>query len=198
MARSISLTPHKWARTRTGRRSQRREYRRNRESPARSRIPLSCTDSDSHGNTLLNGKTWYVGGPKGQERRHHNGGQLYEIIRTSAYFNGSMYCVTPTRQCTGVVRRFSMCLRRLGPRRSSNLAELSIRSSAKHRGTTPFISANGTSNGILWTIEQDSAARALKSTTNATLYASMQPPEQRRYTARCQLRRPARHRIKFS
>jgi hypothetical protein len=39
------------------------------------------------------------------------------------------------------------------------------------RGTTPFISSNGTNDGILWTVDQGQPLQSPQATTNATLYA---------------------------
>ena len=39
------------------------------------------------------------------------------------------------------------------------------------RGTTPFISSNGTNDGILWTIDQGQPLQSPQATTTATLYA---------------------------
>jgi hypothetical protein len=39
------------------------------------------------------------------------------------------------------------------------------------RGTTPFISANGANDGILWTIDQGQPLQSPQAVTHATLYA---------------------------
>jgi hypothetical protein len=139
----------------------------------------SCTDSDSHGNPLPNGKTWYVGGPSDTNGDTSNGVNSYEIFGTSAYFNGSIYLgVTPTSTTnpTGVVRRFTYtsgstsATGTLAAEESTSL-NIAQQQPENTRGTTPFISANGTSNGILWTIDQGQPLQSPQATTNATLYA---------------------------
>ncbi len=74
----------------------------------------------------------------------------YEIFGTSAYFNGHVYLgVTPTASSAlGGVRQFSY---------SGNLspdADTSAYQQQGTRGTSPFISSNGSSNGIVWMIDQ--------------------------------------------
>ncbi len=134
--------------------------------------PTSCTDSDSHGNPLPNGKTWNVGGPNDTNGDTTNGVNSYEIFGTSAYFNGSIYLgVTPTSgTAPGVVRRFSYAS---GVLTSEEFTSLNVNQEQPQntRGTTPFISANGTSDGILWTIDQGQPLQSPQATTNATLYA---------------------------
>jgi uncharacterized protein YjdB len=79
----------------------------------------------------------------------------YEIFGTSAYFNGSLYVgVTPTASVAsdGVLRRIAYS--------SSNGGTLSVQDfttppiQQNTRGTTPFISANGNSDGIVWMIDE--------------------------------------------
>jgi hypothetical protein len=76
----------------------------------------------------------------------------YEIFGTSAYFNGSVYLgITPTAVlnniANGAVRQFpySGTLSQ-GSYTTPNILEGSY-------GTTPFISANETTNGVLWIID---------------------------------------------
>ncbi len=141
--------------------------------------PSSCTDSDASGNPLPNGKTWYVGGPNDSNGDTSNGINSYEIFGTSAYFNGSLYLgVTPTTTAnpTGVIRRFTYT-----PGSTSASGQLAADESTplnlnqqqpqNTRGTTPFISANGTSDGILWTIDQGQPLQSPQAVTHATLYA---------------------------
>jgi hypothetical protein len=120
----------------------------------------SCTDSDAQGNPLPNGKTYTAMI------------NSYEIFGTSAYFNGSVYLgVTPTSlTAPGVVRRFTYAP---GGLTSEEFTPLSAPQEQPEntRGTTPFISANGTSDGILWTIDQGQPLQSPQATTTATLYA---------------------------
>jgi uncharacterized protein YjdB len=94
----------------------------------------------------------------------------YEIFGTPAYFNGSLYLgVTPTGPSVPAgVRQFSYSGGMLTP---GAVTAPSVQENT--RGTTPFISADGTSNGILWMIDtglplQNTAASG---TTTATLRA---------------------------
>jgi hypothetical protein len=136
--------------------------------------PASCIDKDALGNPLPNGKTWYVGGPNDSNGDTTNGVNSYEIFGTSAYFNGSMYLgVTPTSaSAPGVVRRFTYA----SPGVLSATQEFTSLGVAQQqplntRGTTPFISSNGTNDGILWTIDQGQPIQSPQPTTHATLYA---------------------------
>ncbi len=136
--------------------------------------PTSCTDKDALGNPLPNGKTWYVGGPNDTNGDTNDGVSSYEIFGTSAYFNGSMYLgVTPTSiSAPGVVRRFTYA----SPGVLTATQEFTSLSVAQQqplntRGTTPFISSNGTNDGILWTIDQGQPIQSPQPTTHATLYA---------------------------
>jgi uncharacterized protein YjdB len=136
--------------------------------------PSSCTDSDALGNPLPNGKTYNVGGPNDSNGDTNDGINSYEIFGTSAYFNGSVYLgVTPTNTAApGVVRRFTYA----SPGVLTATQEFTSLSVAQQqplntRGTTPFISSNGTNDGILWTIDQGQPIQSPQATTNATLYA---------------------------
>ncbi len=93
----------------------------------------------------------------------------YEIFGTSAYFNGQVYLgVTPTSgTAPGGVRQFNY---------SGMLNPLSDTSNYQNqgtRGTSPFISANGTGNGIVWMIDQGNPLQNGSSVapTSATLRA---------------------------
>ncbi len=74
----------------------------------------------------------------------------YEIFGTAAYFNGSVYLgITPTASLTanGAVRQFPYSgTLSYGSYTQPNILEGSY-------GTTAFISASGTSNGVLWMID---------------------------------------------
>lgn len=93
----------------------------------------------------------------------------YEIFGTSAYFNGQVYLgVTPTSSSApGGVRQFDF---------SGTLSAASDTSNYQQqgtRGTSPFISANGTSDGIVWMIDQGNPLQNTSGAapSNATLRA---------------------------
>ena len=95
----------------------------------------------------------------------------YEIFGTPAYFNGSLYLgVTPTAASVPAgVRQFTYSGGILTP---GTVTTPVVQQGT--RGTTPFISADGTSNGILWMIDtgfpiQNTAGSG--GTTTATLRA---------------------------
>ncbi len=83
----------------------------------------------------------------------------YEIFGTPAYFNGSIYLgVTPTSPTApAVVRRFAYSSSGGGSLAAQEFTSPDIQLNT--RGTTPFISANGTSNGILWMIDEGSQCK---------------------------------------
>lgn len=105
-----------------------------------------CTDTSGTHSTMINS---------------------YEIFGTAAYFNGSIYLgVTPTSPTApAVVRRFEYSGGQLLPQEysSPNIQQ-------NTRGTTPFISANGTSDGILWMIDEGQPI-GTSAPTKATLRA---------------------------
>ena len=92
----------------------------------------------------------------------------YENFGTAAYFNGSVYLgVTPTGPSVPAGIRQFMYSGTLTP--STNTTP-SIQENSY--GTTPFISANGTANGILWMIDHGQPlSKASLTATNATLRA---------------------------
>jgi hypothetical protein len=94
----------------------------------------------------------------------------YEIFGTSAYFNGAIYLgVTPTSaNAPAGVRRFSYN----GTLSAGSYTSPSIQQGT--RGTTPFISSNGNSNGIMWMIDTGFPLQNTSgggTTTAATLHA---------------------------
>ncbi len=90
----------------------------------------------------------------------------YENFGTAAYFNGSVYVgVSPTLpNVPAGVGQFLYS----GTLTSAGYTAQSSRQSSK--GTTPFLSANGTTNGILWVIDQGIPLQE-SGTTDATLRA---------------------------
>jgi Bacterial Ig-like domain (group 2) len=94
----------------------------------------------------------------------------YEIFGTPAYFNGSLYLgVTPTASSVPAgVRQFSYSGGTLTP---GAVTAPSVQENT--RGTTPFISADGTTNGILWMIDTGLPLQntGTSGTTTATLRA---------------------------
>lgn len=93
-----------------------------------------------------------------------------EIFGTSAYYNGSVYLgATPsTATAPGGIRQFVYSGGYLAA-----YAVTSPNAQESVRGTTPFISSNGTNDGIVWMIDQGAPLQnpAGVSPTNATLRA---------------------------
>jgi len=105
-----------------------------------------CTDSTGSHTTMINS---------------------YEIFGTSAWYNGSAYLgIIPTSSSTvAPIRQFAWDGSKLTPGAYSSPS-----ATMTSLGTTPFISSNGNSNGIVWMINQGVPLQ--KGTpTNATLYA---------------------------
>jgi Bacterial Ig-like domain (group 2) len=95
----------------------------------------------------------------------------YEIFGTSAYFNGSVYLgVTPTAANLPIgIQQFTYSGGTLGPVTDDTLAPYVQQDT---RGTSPFVSANGTSDGIVWMIDQGLPLQNTSgTTTTATLRA---------------------------
>lgn len=118
------------------------------ESDLSAPYSASCTDTSGTHTTNIN---------------------AYEIFGTSAYYNGYVFLgITPTGSATpGPVRQFQW-----------NNSALTLTPGAytspsqpeNTRGTTPFISSNGNTNGIVWMINQGVPLQQGASTA-ATLYA---------------------------
>jgi hypothetical protein len=91
----------------------------------------------------------------------------YEIFGTAAYFNGSVYLgITPTSPSTVAgVRRFTYS----GTLTPADYSSPNIQENT--RGTTPFISANGTADGIMWMIDTGNPLQSPVPSTSATLRA---------------------------
>jgi hypothetical protein len=116
----------------------------------------SCTDA-SGTHTVAPSKTYL------------DGINSYEIFGTAAYFNGSIYIgVTPTSSTSVFVRRFGYSPGSPTPLTAQDYATPPIQQNT--RGTTPFISANGNSDGILWMIDEGQPL-GTASPTSATLRA---------------------------
>ncbi len=97
--------------------------------PSGNTYPSTCTDSTGTNNAKATS---------------------YEIFGTSAYFNNYVYLgVTPTSSTApGGVRQFEYSGTLLP------FADTTPSINQGTRGTSPFISANGTSNGIVWMIDE--------------------------------------------
>jgi Bacterial Ig-like domain (group 2) len=102
----------------------------------------------------------------------------YEIFGSTAYFNGAAYLgVTPTStSAPGGVRQFDF---------TSILSAQSDTSDYQNEGTygtTPFISANGTSDGIVWYINQgnplQNASRVSPTSASLVAYDTSNYPTQ--------------------
>jgi hypothetical protein len=81
--------------------------------------------------------------------------------------------VTPTSTTApGVVRQFNYASPGvLSATQSFTSPGVNQEQPENTRGTTPFISSNGTNDGILWTIDQGQPLQSPQAITNATLYA---------------------------
>jgi hypothetical protein len=91
----------------------------------------------------------------------------YEIFGTAAFFNGTVYLgVTPTSlSAPGPLRAFTY---------NGNLTPGTVAANdilMSSYGTTPFISANGTSNGIAWMIDHGQPIQSAGTQTRAILRA---------------------------
>jgi hypothetical protein len=91
----------------------------------------------------------------------------YEVFGTATFFNGSVYLgVTPTSSTApAIVRRFTYSSSGLAP---TEFTSPSVQQNT--RGTTPFISADGSSDGILWMIDEGQPIQS-SAPTSATLRA---------------------------
>jgi hypothetical protein len=92
----------------------------------------------------------------------------YEIFGTGAYYNGSVYLgITPTLATTRAgIRQFKYSGTLTPGTETSPNVQLNT------RGTTPFISANGGTNGILWMLDTGQPLQNyVDSPTSATLRA---------------------------
>ncbi len=94
--------------------------------------PYSATCTDNTGNVLTDNIN------------------SYQIFGTAAFFNGSAYLgITPSVTTTpGPVRQFTYANGKLTP---GAITPDSI--APDSYGTTPFISANGSGNGIVWVLD---------------------------------------------
>jgi hypothetical protein len=111
--------------------------------------PYSSTCSDATGNRTAQSNS-------------------YEIFGTAAYYNGSIYLgVTPTTSTAPAgIREFVYSGSKL-----TYGAETKPSVQQNTRGTTPFISSDGTANGILWMIDTGLPLQLNSSPTKATLRA---------------------------
>ena len=93
----------------------------------------------------------------------------YEIFGTAAYFNGAVYLgITPTSTSAPAgIGRFTYANGVL--KSDSYTSPPWVQENT--RGTTPFISANGTSDGILWMIDTGQPLQSPSGATTATLRA---------------------------
>ena len=91
----------------------------------------------------------------------------YEIFGTSAYYNGYVYLgITPTGSSTPAgVREFQYN----GTLTPGAYTTPSIQENT--RGTTPFISSNGNTNGIVWMMDEGTPLQESSTPTNAILRA---------------------------
>jgi len=116
--------------------------------PAGNTYASSCTDSSGVNNANITS---------------------YEIFGTSAYYNNYVYLgVTPTSgTAPGGVRQFTYS----GTLTPDAMSDPTIQQGT--RGTSPFISSNGSQDGIVWMIDQGNPLQNTSGAapSNATLYA---------------------------
>jgi hypothetical protein len=98
---------------------------------------------------------------------HTTQSNSYEIFGTAAYYNGSIYLgVTPTTATAPAgIREF------VYSGKLSYGAETTPSILEGTRGTTPFISSDGTANGILWMIDTGQPLQASSTPSKSTLRA---------------------------
>jgi hypothetical protein len=108
--------------------------------------PSTCTDETGANTTDINS---------------------FEIFGSAAYFNGSVYLgVTPTSTTAPAgIGQFAYS----GSLTPVGYTTQSVQENT--RGTTPFISANGATNGILWMIDTGQPIQSPLPSTSATLRA---------------------------
>jgi hypothetical protein len=95
----------------------------------------------------------------------------YEIFGTATYFNGSVYLgVTPTGPVPAPIRQFVYTPGSSTPLTYNSNYTPDDYILAGSYGTTTFISANGSSNAVLWMIDHSDPLQG-SSTANATLRA---------------------------
>jgi hypothetical protein len=92
----------------------------------------------------------------------------YEVYGTSAYFNGSVYLgiTAEDPSIPAGLRQFTLEGNTLVPNTYTGYA-----TEQEIRGTTPFISANGTSDGVVWMIDQGEPIQS--PLFNAKLFATL-------------------------
>lgn len=107
----------------------------------------SCSDSSGTHTTMINS---------------------YQIYGTSAWYNGSVFLgiIPSASNVVAPVRQFAWNGSQLTPGAYSAPSV-----GLQDMGTTPFISSNGNSNGIIWMINQGVPLQNGGTPTNATLYA---------------------------
>ena len=117
------------------------------EAGAISPYSASCTDSVGTHTTMINS---------------------YEIFGTAAYYNGSIYLgATPT--ASGAVTGLRQLVYSGG--QLSAGAQTSPGIQENTRGTTPFVSANGNTNGVVWMIDEGQPLSGAGTPSTATLRA---------------------------
>jgi hypothetical protein len=129
------------------------------------------------GAGLANGGT-YQGSCQDSTGTNYANVASYEIFGSTAYFNGAGYLgVSPTASVApGGVRQFNF----MGT--LSAQSDTSVFQSQGSYGTSPFISANGTSDGIVWYIDQgnplQNASKVAPSSASLLAFDALNYPTQ--------------------